>query len=110
MAEIAFGPFALDSSATRLLRDGVDVKLRPQALQALRVLLRHGGQTIRYEQMIAEAWQGTVVSRHTVDVTVGEVRKSMQEYGSWIVNRPKDRKSTRLNSSHSAKSRMPSSA
>ena len=55
MAELTFGPFTLDSSATRLLRDGVDVKLRPQALQALRVLLRHGGQTVRYEQMIAEA-------------------------------------------------------
>src|SRR5215510_10452550 len=89
IAEIIFGPFNLDTSATRLLRDGAEVKLRPQALQALKVLLIHSGHTIRYEQMIAEAWVGTVVSRHTVDVTVGEVKKSLQEYGSWIVNRPK---------------------
>jgi DNA-binding winged helix-turn-helix (wHTH) protein/tetratricopeptide (TPR) repeat protein len=89
MSDIRFGPFNLDTSATRLLRDGAEVKLRPQALQALRVLLLHGGQTVRYEQMIAEAWHGTVVSRHTVDVTVGEVKKCLQEYGGWITNRPK---------------------
>jgi tetratricopeptide (TPR) repeat protein len=39
--------------------------------------------------MITEAWDGTVVSRHTVDVTVGEVRKALHEFGSWITHRPK---------------------
>jgi len=29
------------------------------------------------------------VSRHTVDVTIGEVRKSLGEYGRWITHRPK---------------------
>jgi tetratricopeptide (TPR) repeat protein len=89
VAEIIFGPFSLDFSATRLLRDGQPVRLRPQALAALRTLLRHSGDTVRYEQMIAEAWEGTVVSRHTVDVTVSEVRRSLGEFAPWIVNRPK---------------------
>jgi DNA-binding winged helix-turn-helix (wHTH) protein len=89
MSEVSFGPFLLDPSSTRLLRDGVEVKLRPQAFQALRTLLRHSGQSIGYEQMMAEAWEGTFVSRHTVDVTVGEVRKSLGEYGRWITHRPK---------------------
>jgi len=89
MTDIVFGPFSLDAAATRLLRDGRDVKLRPQGLAALRVLLRHGGDTVRYEQMIAEGWDGTVVSRHTVDVTISEVRKSLGEFGAWIVNKPK---------------------
>ena len=89
MADVTFGPFNLDASATRLLRDGVEIRLRPQAMLALRALLRHAGETVRYEQMIAEAWDGTMVSRHTVDVTVGEVRRSLGDYGSWIVNRTK---------------------
>lgn len=89
MADIIFGPFNLDESATRLRRDGVEIRLRPQAMLALRALLRHAGETVRYEQMIAEAWDGTVVSRHTVDVTVGEARRSLGEYGAWIVNRAK---------------------
>jgi len=89
VSEIIFGPFSLDSGATRLLRDGRDVRLRPQGLAALRVLLRHSGDTVRYEQMIEEAWNGTNVSRHTVDVTISEVRRSLGEFGTWIVNRPK---------------------
>ena len=89
MTDIPFGPFCFDPSASRLLRDNAEVRLRPQALQVLRVLLLHQGRALGYDQMIAEAWQGTFVSRHTVDVTVGEVRKSLGEYGSWIVHRPK---------------------
>jgi len=89
MSAVSFGPFLLDPSSTRLTRDGVEVKLRPQAFQALHTLLRHSGQSIGYEQMMAEAWDGTFVSRHTVDVTIGEVRKSLGEYGKWITHRPK---------------------
>jgi DNA-binding winged helix-turn-helix (wHTH) protein/Flp pilus assembly protein TadD len=89
MAEIAFGPFVLDPSSTRLLRDGAEVKLRPQAFEALRVLALHSGEYIGHDRMIAEAWDGTTVSRHTVDVTIGEVRRTLNEYGAWIGHRPK---------------------
>jgi tetratricopeptide (TPR) repeat protein len=71
------------------LREGAEVKLRPRAFHALRVLLLHQGQSLGYDQMIAEAWEGTFVSRHTVDVTVAEVKKTLGEYGRWIVHRPK---------------------
>ncbi len=86
---ITFGPFSLDASATQLLRDGTEVRLRPQALRVLKVLLIHSGEWVRYEQMNAEAWARTLVSQHTIDVTVGEVKRSLQEYGKWIGNRPK---------------------
>jgi DNA-binding winged helix-turn-helix (wHTH) protein/Tfp pilus assembly protein PilF len=89
MAVITFGPFTFDSGTARLSRDSVEIRLRPQGIQVLRVLLQHRGRSIGYEQMIAEAWQGTFVSRHTVDVTAGEVKKALGEYGQWIVNRPK---------------------
>jgi len=89
MTEISFGPFCFDMAAGKLLRDKVEVRLRPQVRQVLRVLLLHQGRSVSHDQMIAEAWQGTFVSRHTVDVTVGEVKKSLGEYGRWIVHRPK---------------------
>ncbi len=79
----------MDARDSRLLRDGVEVRLRPQALQALKALLKHRGRSVSYEQMIAEAWKGTFVARHTVDVTIGEVRKTLGEYGRWISHRPK---------------------
>jgi len=87
--ELTFGPFQLEVSNGRLLRDGVEIELRRQAVQALRVLLSNTGRSVCYEQMIQEAWQGTQVSRHTVAVTVAEVRKALDEYGSWITHRPK---------------------
>lgn len=86
---ITFGPFTFDPASARLLRDTAELRLRPQALQVLRVLLQHRGTPVGYDQMIAEAWQGTFVSRHTVDVTVGEVKKTLGEFGRWIVHRPK---------------------
>ena len=89
MTDIVLGPFTLDTSSGRLLRDGAAVRMRPQAFRVLSVLLRHQGEVVDYERMIAEAWGGTLVSRHTVDVTVGEARRSLGELGSWITNRPR---------------------
>jgi DNA-binding winged helix-turn-helix (wHTH) protein len=89
IAHVTFGPFSLDPASPRLTRDGADVKLRPQAVHALRTLLRHRGSFIAYDQLIAEAWSGTFVARHTVDVTIGEVKRTLGEYGRWITHRPK---------------------
>jgi DNA-binding winged helix-turn-helix (wHTH) protein/tetratricopeptide (TPR) repeat protein len=89
MADIVFGPFTLDIPGGRLLRNGEAVRMRPQAFRVLSVLFRHQGETVDYDRMIAEAWGGTLVSRHTVDVTIGEVRRGLGELGRWITNRPK---------------------
>jgi len=89
MPEYVFGPFLLDTAASRLTRDGTVLRLRPLAFHALRVLLQHRGDVVPYDAMIEEAWHGTHVSRHTIDVTVSEVRKQLAEYGRWIVHRPK---------------------
>jgi len=86
---ITLGPFCLDTSNHRLLRDGVDIRLRPQAVLALRALVQNSGRYVDCDRMIREAWGGIVVSRHTVEVTVGEVKKALHEYSSWITRRPK---------------------
>ena len=89
MAEFVFGPFVLDSTAAHLMREGTVVRLRPLAFRALRVLLEHRGACVGYDTMVEEAWEGTHITRHTIDVTVAEVRKHLGEYGRWIVHRPK---------------------
>lgn len=88
-AEVTFGPFTLDVAGARLFCDGAEVKLRPRAFHVLRVLLQHNGRSLGYEQLMTEAWEGTFVSRHTVDVTVREVKKTLGQYGTWITHRPK---------------------
>ena len=85
----AFGPFTLDVAARAVLRDGTDIRLRPQAFDVLRVLLQRAGQFASYEELIREAWGGNIVSKHTVATTVGAVRRALKEYGSWIAYRPK---------------------
>jgi DNA-binding winged helix-turn-helix (wHTH) protein/predicted Zn-dependent protease len=84
-----FGPFTVDTASSQLLRNGVAMKLRPQAFQVLRTLIQNTGQWISCERLITEAWEGHHVSRHTVSVTVGELKNSLQEYGNWIGCRPK---------------------
>ena len=87
--EVEVGPFLIDVTTGRVVRDGVELGLRPQACRVFKTLIQNRGQYVDYEQMIAEAWDGIVVSRHTVDVTVGEVKKVLLEFGSWITHRPK---------------------
>jgi tetratricopeptide (TPR) repeat protein len=89
MEQIAFGPFRLEVATNRLLRDGVDLELRPQAFYALKALIQNSGRHVGYDQMISQAWDGNLVSKHTVAVTIGEVKKVLREYGGWIRYRPK---------------------
>ena len=87
--QIAFGPFCLDVADCRVLRNGMDLKLRPQAVRVLKALLQRVGQPVEYEELLKEAWGPTFVSRHTVATTVSEIRKALDEYGSWIGYRPR---------------------
>src|SRR6266404_7370047 len=87
--KISFRPFSLDVSSTRLFKDGIELKLRPQAVLVLRTLIRMTGQYVKYDELIRDAWNGTVVSQHTVASTVGDVRRALGECGGWISYRPK---------------------
>lgn len=89
MDPILFGPFCLDLNQRRVFRDGTDLKLRPRAVRVLRVLLQGLGQSVHYDQLLKDAWDGTFISRHTVATTVSEIRKALEEYGAWIEYRPR---------------------
>jgi DNA-binding winged helix-turn-helix (wHTH) protein/Flp pilus assembly protein TadD len=87
--QVAFGPFELDVSTGRLLRNGVDLRLRPRAVRALSALVQNSGRCVEYERLIRDAWDGAFVSHHTVDETMREVKKALGEYGSWVVRHRK---------------------
>ena len=86
---LSFGPLSLDLASLRVWREGVDLKLRPQAFHALKVLIEKSGQYVDYDQLIREAWGGNVVSRHTVNTTIGAVKRALGDHGSWISYRPR---------------------
>ena len=86
---VALGPFSVDLVNTRLSRDGVEFEMRPRAFRALKVLIQNRGRLVDYQQMIQEAWDGTHVSKHTVTVTISEIKQILGEYGAWINCQPK---------------------
>jgi DNA-binding winged helix-turn-helix (wHTH) protein/Flp pilus assembly protein TadD len=88
MSTLTFGPFVMDLDAERVLRAGTPLDLRPRAFQALRALLLNSGQYVSRDRIMTDAWKGAIVSAHTISVTVGEIRKSLGEYQSWITHRP----------------------
>ncbi len=87
--QFEFGPFLLDAANSELLREGTPVKLRPQTFSVLRALVQSSGQWVSCEKLISDAWEGNHVSRHTVSVTVAELKNALEEYGNWITSRPK---------------------
>lgn len=86
---LTFGPFTLDLSSDSLWRDGKALPLRPQALRLLKALVSHSGLHLDHEQMIRQAWDNVRVSKHTVTVTMGEVKRALGEYGAWIRCHPR---------------------
>ncbi len=86
---ITFGPFSLDLTSESLQREGEYLTLRPQALRALKALVTHSGLHVDHEHMIQQAWGGVSVSKHTVTVTIAEVKRALGEYGAWITCHPR---------------------
>jgi DNA-binding winged helix-turn-helix (wHTH) protein len=55
----------------------------------LRALVANSGRHLDHEQMIRQAWDSAIVSKHTVTVTVGEVKKALGEFSGWIRCHPR---------------------
>jgi DNA-binding winged helix-turn-helix (wHTH) protein len=87
--KVALGPFTVDLGTRRLLRDGVDLRLRPRAFNVFQSLIHNRGRVVPYEDIVREAWGGISISNHTVAVTVREIKTALGENGSWIECRPK---------------------
>lgn len=51
-----FGSFEFHSSPARLAENGRTIKVRPQALQVLEILLSHAGRTVSREEIRAHLW------------------------------------------------------
>src|SRR5579863_5927143 len=55
-SRLRFGRFELDSSAQNLFLDGRPVKIQPQPLRVLGVLVEHAGQVVTREQLRDQVW------------------------------------------------------
>lgn len=86
-----FGEFLLQLPERRLLRDGIHLKLGGRAFDILAHLVRHAGQVVRHDDLVARVWPDVRVSPGTLRVHLAAVRKALgcQRNGSrFIVNVP----------------------
>ncbi len=69
-------------------RDGTEIRIRSQVYEVIKILAIRMGREVSVTELMKESWKGTVVSRHTIAVTISEARKALAECGNWIEYRP----------------------
>jgi Tol biopolymer transport system component/DNA-binding winged helix-turn-helix (wHTH) protein len=74
-----FGEFELDTTELVLRRKGQIVPLTPRALEALIILIRHGGRVVSRKEMIDALWPHAFVEESNLTVAISMVRKALGE-------------------------------
>ncbi len=74
---LSFGPYLLDVQAKRLTRDGVEVSLATRQLSMLCLLASNPGRVFAKDALIAQAWDGVIVTTGSVDNAVYEIRRDL---------------------------------
>src|SRR5215472_15644337 len=77
--KIRFGPFELDVAAGRLLKAGLPLKLQPQPLRVLLLLIRKNGQVVTREEIQKSLWGETtfVDFEHGINFSVNQIRAAL---------------------------------
>jgi DNA-binding response OmpR family regulator len=79
-AMVDLGRVQVDLAGHRLLRDGVQVPLKPKAFELLAFLLRHPGQVFTRDQLLEQVWGYDYAGEtRTVDVHVHWLRSEIEE-------------------------------
>lgn len=72
-----FGEYTLDAREHHLLRDGIQVELRPKAFETLLYLVTHQGHTASKNELLEAVWPGTFVSDAVLTHCIAEVRQAL---------------------------------
>jgi TolB-like protein/DNA-binding winged helix-turn-helix (wHTH) protein/Tfp pilus assembly protein PilF len=72
-----FGPFRLEPSKRRLLRDGKTIRLTPKAFDLLLVLVEESGRTVGKDELLERVWAGTIVEENNLNQNITALRKSL---------------------------------
>ena len=74
-----FGPFRVDKTKRRLLRNGETVPLTPKAFDTLLVLIEHAGELVEKDQLMERVWPGVVVEENNLTQNISALRKALGE-------------------------------
>jgi len=75
----AFGPFSLDPSERRLLRDGDPVALTPKCFDLLVILVENSGHLLGKDELLERLWPGQFVEEVNLSFNISSLRKVLGE-------------------------------
>ncbi len=73
------GPFVLDYENRRLLKDGVELRIRPKTFEVLSILVRAHGKVVLKEDLLRTVWPDVHVSDTVLKVCIRELRQLFAE-------------------------------
>lgn len=74
-----FGPFRLDLSARRLLRDGEETPLKPKAFDMLVILVENNQRVVEKEELMRLLWPDIAVEENNLTVHKSALNKALGE-------------------------------
>jgi len=80
--KLRFGPFELDVAAGRLLKAGFPLKLQPQPMRVLLLLIRKNGQVVTRDEIQKSLWGETtfVDFEHGINFSVNQIRAALCDH------------------------------
>ncbi len=72
-----FGPFRLEASERRLLRDGAPILLPPKAFDTLLVLVANCGRILKKDDLMKAIWPETLVEENNLSQYISALRKAL---------------------------------
>jgi len=75
----SFAGFTLDLDRAALLKDGVDLNLRPQVFDVLRHLVERGGCLVSKDELQAAIWGDKAVTDDSLTHCIIEIRKALDD-------------------------------
>jgi DNA-binding response OmpR family regulator len=76
---LELGPVRVDVAGHRILRDGVQIPVKPKVFELLAFLLRHPGQVVTRDQLLEQVWGYDYAGEtRTVDVHIHWLRAAIE--------------------------------
>ncbi len=75
----SFGPFLVNATARTVFRGSERLAMNAKAFDALVFLLRHRGQVVSKEQLLAEVWGGVTVESNTLSQCISTLRRRLED-------------------------------
>ncbi len=76
-----FGPFTLDVSARRLIRDGEEVSVQSKLFDMLVLLVENRGRVIRKDELLDHLWPDSFVEEGSLSQNIFQLRKILGDIG-----------------------------